>query len=76
LYFFFYLKNAKEKDKLLVTGRLPSELCSNNLQSVWKTLKKEFKGKDRTATVNGLRNDDYIANLFAESIKKNLYSKF
>jgi len=68
--FRLHIKNCKEKEKLLVTDKLSSELCSKNPKSFWKTWKSKFKVKDRTPTVNGLRNDDSIANFFAESIKK------
>ena len=63
------IKNGKNKSKTLVTDRLSSDLCSKNSKRFWKTWKSKFKIKDRSPTINGLSDDDTIANLFAKTIK-------
>ena len=61
---------CRTEAKASVTDRLQENLVATNTKHFWKIWKSSFKSKRQEGSINGLKSNIDIANLFADSFQK------
>jgi exonuclease III len=65
----WHIKQEKLNEKKLVTDKLQSDLCNKSQNNFWKTWKTKFKIKQKSPTVDGLKDNKEISKIFADKVR-------